>query len=229
MGTASSPGRGSRRLVRRTRSRVPRVPRAHTHSNRFRRTHRHRDPAPRPEDRRPDVPDRSLGAAAHRRQLELDRHVHTNGHRGIENLRQRALWANARWHGLRLRLLVRRRSRYPHHRRQHIDDVHGDVPAGSGHAASDRTDEPARNAISSSQINLTWTAATDNVGVTQYLIERCEGQNCTNFVQVATTAQTNYSDSGLLSRTRYRYRVRARDAANNLGPYSNIAAARTKN
>jgi glucose/arabinose dehydrogenase len=85
------------------------------------------------------------------------------------------------------------------------------------------------SAISSSQINLTWTAATDNVGVTQYLIERCEGQNCTNFVQVATTTQPNYSDSGLLSRSRYRYRVRARDAADNRGPYSNIAAARTKN
>ena len=83
--------------------------------------------------------------------------------------------------------------------------------------------------ISSSQVNLTWTAATDGVGVTQYLIERCEGQNCTNFVQIATTAQTNYSDSGLLSRTRYRYRVRARDAADNRGPYSNVASARTKN
>ena len=44
------------------------------------------------------------------------------------------------------------------------------------------------NAISSSQINLAWTAATDGTGVTQYLIERCEGQNCTNFVQIATTA-----------------------------------------
>ena len=41
------------------------------------------------------------------------------------------------------------------------------------------------------------TAATDGVGVTQYLIERCEGPNCTNFVQIATTAQTNYGDSGL--------------------------------
>jgi glucose/arabinose dehydrogenase/chitodextrinase len=84
-------------------------------------------------------------------------------------------------------------------------------------------------AISSSQINLSWTAATDNVGVTQYLVERCEGQTCTNFVQIATIAATTYSDTGLNARTRYRYRIRAVDAANNRGPYSNIAAARTKN
>jgi hypothetical protein len=84
-------------------------------------------------------------------------------------------------------------------------------------------------ATSSSQIALSWTAATDNVGVTQYLVERCEGQNCTNFVQIATTAATTYNDTGLNARTRYRYRIRAVDAANNFGPYSNIASARTKN
>jgi glucose/arabinose dehydrogenase/chitodextrinase len=85
------------------------------------------------------------------------------------------------------------------------------------------------DAVSSSQINLSWTAATDNVGVTQYRIERCEGNgNCTNFVQIATTSSTTYSNTGLAPRTRYRYRVRAVDAANNLGPYSNIANARTR-
>ena len=34
---------------------------------------------------------------------------------------------------------------------------------------------------------------------------------------------------GLNARTRYRYRIRAVDAANNLGPYSNIDSPRTKN
>ena len=33
----------------------------------------------------------------------------------------------------------------------------------------------AAAAASSTQINLTWTAATDNVGVTGYLVERCQG------------------------------------------------------
>jgi chitodextrinase len=81
--------------------------------------------------------------------------------------------------------------------------------------------------ITDSQIDLAWTASTDNVGVTSYLVERCQGGTCTNFVQVATAAGTSYSDTGLLSWTRYRYRVRATDAASNLGDYSAIASAIT--
>ena len=83
-------------------------------------------------------------------------------------------------------------------------------------------------AISSSQINLSWTVSSDNVGVTQYRIERCQGGGCTNFVQIGTTTSTTFSDSGLAAKTRYRYRVRAADAANNVGSYSNIVADQTK-
>jgi glucose/arabinose dehydrogenase/chitodextrinase len=86
----------------------------------------------------------------------------------------------------------------------------------------------AATAISSTRIDLAWTAATDNVGVTEYRIERCLGSGCQSFVQIATTGATTYSNTGLASRTRYRYRVRAVDAALNVGPYSNIAAARTR-
>jgi len=81
--------------------------------------------------------------------------------------------------------------------------------------------------ISASQINLSWTASTDNVGVTGYLIERCSGSGCTNFVQVGTSTATSYSNTGLQASTSYSYRVRATDAANNLSPYSNIASATT--
>ena len=42
-------------------------------------------------------------------------------------------------------------------------------------------------AVSSSQINLSWTASTDNVAVTGYLLERCQGVGCTNFAQIATS------------------------------------------
>ena len=41
-------------------------------------------------------------------------------------------------------------------------------------------------AASATQMNLTWTASTDNVAVTNYLIERCTGAGCTNFAQVGT-------------------------------------------
>jgi len=79
----------------------------------------------------------------------------------------------------------------------------------------------------SSGVNLSWAAATDNVGVTGYRVERCQGATCTNFAQVATPTGTTYSDSGLVASTAYRYRVRATDAAGNLGPYSAIGAATT--
>ena len=80
-------------------------------------------------------------------------------------------------------------------------------------------------AVSSSQITLEWTASTDNVGVTAYLVERCQGAGCTGFGQIATVAGTTYGDKGLLGGTSYSYRVRATDAAGNLGSYSNTASA----
>lgn len=82
-------------------------------------------------------------------------------------------------------------------------------------------------AVSGGQINLGWGAATDNVGVTVYRVERCLGASCTNFAQIGTAAGTSYADLGLTPSTAYRYRVRAQDAANNLGSYSNTAGATT--
>jgi chitodextrinase len=82
-------------------------------------------------------------------------------------------------------------------------------------------------AASSTQINLSWTASTDNVGVTGYLVERCQGSGCSNFAQNATPAATSFNDSGLLASTAYSYRVRATDAAGNLSGYSNTASATT--
>ena len=82
-------------------------------------------------------------------------------------------------------------------------------------------------AASPSQVNLAWTGSTDNVGVKNYLVERCAGATCTNFLQIAAPTATSYSDSGLSAASTYRYRVRAADAANNLSGYSNIANATT--
>ena len=50
--------------------------------------------------------------------------------------------------------------------------------------------------MSASQINLTWTAATDNVGVTGYRVERCQGAGCTTFTQVGTPTATSFSTRG---------------------------------
>ncbi len=83
-------------------------------------------------------------------------------------------------------------------------------------------------ATSSSQINVTWNASTDNVGVTGYLVERCQGANCATFTQVGSVAASPYNDTGLSPGTSYSYRVRATDAAGNLSPYSNVASATTQ-
>jgi len=81
--------------------------------------------------------------------------------------------------------------------------------------------------VSSSQINLSWTTATDSVGVTGYQVERCQGAGCANFAQIATVTGTTYSHTGLTGSTSYSYRVRATDRANNLSGYSATATAAT--
>ena len=57
----------------------------------------------------------------------------------------------------------------------------------------------AATAASPTRIDLNWTASTDNVGVTGYRVERCQGAGCTNFAQVGHADGTAYSDTGLLA------------------------------
>ena len=82
-------------------------------------------------------------------------------------------------------------------------------------------------AVSGTQINLSWTASTDDTGVVEYRIERCSGAACSNFSQIDTVTgvppATTYNDTGLSDSTLYRYRVRATDAVPNISGYSNIA------
>ncbi|MDQ3562960.1 MAG: DUF1929 domain-containing protein, partial [Pseudomonadota bacterium] len=82
-------------------------------------------------------------------------------------------------------------------------------------------------ASGANRIDLSWIASTDDVGVTGYQVERCQGTGCTNFAQVTTVTTTSYSDIGLLAATTYRYRVRATDASGKLSAYSNTATAAT--
>ncbi len=78
----------------------------------------------------------------------------------------------------------------------------------------------AASAVSSSQINLTWTASTDNVGVARYLVFR-------NGSQVGMTPATNFSDTGLSPLTTYTYTVAAQDAAGNTSAQSSSTQATT--
>jgi hypothetical protein len=76
------------------------------------------------------------------------------------------------------------------------------------------------SAVSSSRINLSWSASSDNVGVSGYRIYR-EGVN------IATTTGLNYSDIGLSASTTYNYTVSAYDAAGNESGRSNQVSATT--
>jgi hypothetical protein len=84
--------------------------------------------------------------------------------------------------------------------------------------------------VSATWIHLSWTASMDNVGVTNYQVEQCQGSDCSNFAQVATVsgAETSFSALRLSASTTYSYRVRAVDSAGNLSGYSNTASATTK-
>jgi hypothetical protein len=87
---------------------------------------------------------------------------------------------------------------------------------------------PSAASSTETSINLSWTASTDNVGVTAYLVERCTGATCSNFAQVGSSPNTNFTDTGLTKATSYTYRVRATDAAGNLSGYSNSVAVSTQ-
>jgi hypothetical protein len=86
----------------------------------------------------------------------------------------------------------------------------------------------AATATGDARIDLSWTASTDNVGVTGYRLERCPGAGCTNFTEISISPASPYSDTAsLVPGTPYSYRVRATDGAGNLSPYSSIASATT--
>ncbi len=75
-------------------------------------------------------------------------------------------------------------------------------------------------AVSTSQINLSWTASTDDTAVTAYRVFR-------DSVFVATSTATTYSDTGLSPSTTYTYTVSAVDASFNESAQSASAQATT--
>jgi len=98
--------------------------------------------------------------------------------------------------------------------------------AGTGTGTSD-TQAPTTPAnlsavaTSSSQINLTWSASADNVGVSGYDIYR-------DGAYAGSSGAPSYSDTGLAASTAYGYTVKARDAAGNVSAASNTASATTQ-
>jgi GH25 family lysozyme M1 (1,4-beta-N-acetylmuramidase)/chitodextrinase len=75
-------------------------------------------------------------------------------------------------------------------------------------------------AVTPTQVNLTWTASTDNIGVTGYKIYR-------GGTQIGTSATTSYSDTTCSGCTTYSYTVAAYDAAGNTSAQSSAASVTT--
>ncbi len=72
---------------------------------------------------------------------------------------------------------------------------------------------------SATQVNLSWNASTDNVGVTGYNVFR-------NGTKVGTSTITSYQDTSLAAGTTYTYAVSAHDAAGNTSAQSsNVSVA----
>lgn len=73
--------------------------------------------------------------------------------------------------------------------------------------------------ITSTRIDLSWDASSDNIAVTGYKIFR-------NGTEIANSTDNTYSDNGLTASTTYTYRVSAYDAAGNESPQSDSASNR---
>jgi Calcineurin-like phosphoesterase len=79
--------------------------------------------------------------------------------------------------------------------------------------------------VSPKKVNLAWAGSTDNVGVAGYEIWRAPARGALG--RVGTTNATGSVDGTVAARRRYRYRVRARDAAGNMSALSNVSGVVT--
>ena len=100
-----------------------------------------------------------------------------------------------------------------------------DAEAAVGGSTPD-TESPSQvtgltaTAASSSQIDLTWSAATDNVGVVYYNVYQDK-------IDIADVTGTIFSDTGLTANTQYSYTVEAVDGAGNIGLLSTAVTETT--
>lgn len=76
------------------------------------------------------------------------------------------------------------------------------------------------SSVTSNSVKLSWTASTDNVGVSGYDIFK-------NGSKTASSTSTSYTVTGLAASTSYTFTVKARDAAGNLSVASDAITAKT--
>ncbi|HEX4104025.1 MAG TPA: fibronectin type III domain-containing protein [Candidatus Paceibacterota bacterium] len=74
--------------------------------------------------------------------------------------------------------------------------------------------------VSASEIDLTWQASTDNVGVVGYYLDRNGGE----IAALGSATSTSYQDTGLATDTTYSYTVQAYDASGNISAPNTVSA-----
>ncbi|WP_407651686.1 cellulase family glycosylhydrolase [Actinoplanes sandaracinus] len=95
---------------------------------------------------------------------------------------------------------------------------YGDGGEGGDTTAPTAPGQPTASNVTATGTTLTWTASTDNTGVTGYDVLRATGSGAASVV--ATVSGTTYAATGLTPSTAYTFSVRARDAAGNVSAAS---------
>ncbi|WP_027411646.1 zinc-dependent metalloprotease [Aquimarina muelleri] len=75
--------------------------------------------------------------------------------------------------------------------------------------------------VEETSLSLSWSASTDNVGVTGYDVYQGDRM-------ITSVSGTSYSVTGLTANTTYTFRVKAKDAAGNVSDFSNTLTVTTK-
>ena len=113
------------------------------------------------------------------------------------------------------------------------EDAAGNISAASNEATATVADATAPTApgslaaaVAGSTVNLSWAAATDNVGVSRYNLHRgtTSGFAPSPANRIAQPTGLSYADTGLAPGS-YFYKLTAEDAAGNISPVSNTASA----
>jgi hypothetical protein len=106
-----------------------------------------------------------------------------------------------------------------------VVQVSGSPPPVDGQPPS-KPGTPVPTASGPTQVDLTWAASTDDVGVTGYRVLR--GPDCASVAQVGSTLGASaYSDTSVSASTAYYYAIEALDAAGHVSQRSDCATVTT--
>lgn len=116
-------------------------------------------------------------------------------------------------------------SNYPDPASQNINAHPMDWAYGNGNATMDNTAPSAPTSLASpaktaTTVDLTWTASSDNIGVTGYDVFR-------DGTKVASVSGTSTTVTGLTTATQYAFTVKAKDATGNTSAASNSLSVTT--